>query len=193
MNTYFISTVLGGETELDAQSRFFVATGNNLTETLGMLMMAFDQDDSDLKVLRRTAPLDSYEDGDFDAPLDLAPIHEMDLGLGQVVAGEPYHGTLDEALPQTGTYVALLDLRTGENAGQQAMAAVKADNAKTALRIILAEAEKGGADLKSVDGLMDASMYGDADYEFEPPKADLLARVAAGESFVLSTPIAYEL
>lgn len=192
MQKYFASVVTGGEGELDANSRLFVGHSDNVAQFLATLMMAFDQEDTKLLLLRRAALLDDFEEGDFDAPINLGPVKAMDIQPGRLIAGDPYPGALPAALPESGCKMALVELAVQTGGGQVALVGVKADNAIQGLRIILSDAEQGGATITSVEGLMDADLHADDAYEFEAKPSALAARVAKGEHVAMSEPIAFD-
>lgn len=191
MQKYFASVVLGGESDLAANSRIFVGHSESVNQFLAGLMMALEQDGQRLLLLRRAALLDDFEEGDFDAPIDLGPVKAMDVQPGRLIAGDPYPGELPAALPTTGCTMALVDLAVAGGGGQVALVGVKADNAIHAMRVILSDAERGGATLNAVEGLMDAALHSDDAYEFKAKPSALAARVSGGETVVMSEPIAY--
>ncbi|SFR38780.1 hypothetical protein [Litoreibacter janthinus] len=191
MQKYFASVVVGGESELDANSRIFVGHSESITQFLATLMMAFDQENTQLLLLRRAALLDDFEEGDFDAPINLGPVKAMDIQPGRLIAGDPYPGALPAALPESGCKMALVELAVKTGGGQVALVGVKAANAIQGLRIILSDAEQGGATITSVEGLMDAELHADDAYDFDAKPSALAARVAGGEHVAMSEPIAF--
>lgn len=191
MQKYFASVVVGGEADLEANSRIFVGHSENIAQFLATLMMAFDQDGTKLLLMRRAALLDDFEEEDFDAPINLGPVKAMDMQPGRLIAGDPYPGELPAALPATGCTMAMVDLAVKSGGGEVALVAVKADNAIQGLRIILSDAETGGATINSVEGLMDATLHADDAYDFNAKPSALAERIKAGESVAMSDPIAY--
>ncbi|SHF56226.1 hypothetical protein SAMN05444273_107206 [Litoreibacter ascidiaceicola] len=191
MQKYFASVVVGGEGELDANSRIFVGHSDSMAQFLATLMMAFDQDGTKLLLLRRAALLDDFEEGDFDAPINLGPVKAMDMQPGRLIAGDPYPGALPQALPESGCKMALVELAVKSGGGQVALVGVKADNAIQGLRIMLSDAEQGGATITSVEGLMDSELHADDAYDFDAKPSALAARVAKGEHIAMSEPIAF--
>ena len=191
MQKYFASVVVGGEGELDANSRIFVGHSESIAQFLATLMMAFDQEDTKLLLLRRAALLDNFEEGDFDAPINLGPVKAMDMQPGRLIAGDPYPGALPAALPESGCKMALVELSVKSGGGQVALVGVKADNAIQGLRIMLSDAEQGGATITSVEGLMDSKLHADDAYDFDAKPSALAARIAGGEHIAMSEPIAF--
>jgi hypothetical protein len=191
MQKYFASVVVGGEGELDANSRIFVGHSESIAQFLATLMMAFDQEDTKLLLLRRAALLDNFEEGDFDAPINLGPVKAMDMQPGRLIAGDPYPGALPAALPESGCKMALVELSVKSGGGQVALVGVKADNAIQGLRIMLSDAEQGGATITSVEGLMDSELHADDAYDFDAKPSALAARIAGGEHIAMSEPIAF--
>lgn len=191
MQKYFASVVLGGEGELEANSRIFVGHAESINQFLAGLMMALEQDGLPLLLLRRAALLDDFEEGDFDAPINLGPVKAMDIQPGRLIAGDPYPGELPNALPETGCKMALVDMAVVSGGGEVALIAVKADNLIHAMRVVLSDAERGGATINTVEGLMDAKLHADDAYEFKATPTALAQRIAGGETVAISEPIAY--
>lgn len=192
MDKYFASVVLGGESELEASSRIFVGHSESINQFLAGLMMALEQDGQTLLLLRRAALLDDFEEGDFDAPINLGPVKAMDIQPGRLIAGDPYPGELPNALPESGCKMALVDMAVASGGGEVALIAVKADNAIHAMRVILSDAERGGATLNTVEGMMDAALHADDAYEFAAKPSALAARITGGETVAMSEPIGYD-
>jgi len=187
---FFASTVLEGDTELDAASRFFVGAAENIGQMLQMLTTAFDQEEAKLVLLRKATAIEKFNEGDFDAAIDFAPVKEMGLKPGHIIAGDPFPGSLEAALPQTGAYIALIDLVT-TNGFQLSLICVAASDAVTALRIILDEAESGGAQIRAIEGLMDASLHSDEAYGFKKKPTELVAALGDGMDVTYSDVIDY--
>jgi len=154
--------------------------------------MALEQDDQNLLLLRRAALLDDFEEGDFDAPINLGPVKAMDVQPGRLIAGDPYPGELPNALPETGCKMALVDMAVASGGGEVALIAVKANNAIHAMRVILSDAERGGATINTVEGMMDAALHADDAYEFQAKPSALAERVSGGETVAMSEPIGYD-
>ena len=135
MQKYFASVVVAGEGELDANSRLFLGNSESTAQFLSTLMLAFDEDSTKLLLLRRAALLDDFEEGDFDAPINLGHVKTLEMQPGRLIAGDPYPGSLPAALPESGCNMALVELAVQTGGGQVALVGVKSDNAIQGLRI----------------------------------------------------------
>lgn len=182
MQKFFASTVLSDENPLAVKARVYVGSAKSLAAFLYAVLASAEDE---LLVIYRAAELSQWRPEDFDAPIDMDAVRMMEMKPGHLVAGEPYPGTLPEALPQTGCKMAVIALETPDGP-EAALVATKADRLAHGLRIILSDAERGGADLVELEGLMDAELHQGEGYSFAQKPEALIARIKEGESIALA-------
>ncbi|MEM6634434.1 MAG: hypothetical protein AAF667_00960 [Pseudomonadota bacterium] len=189
METYFASTVLRGDSELKVDSRLFAGSMEGMGHFLATLLGALSQHDAALLMLHRAANIEDFEEQDFDAPINISAMKKDNLTPGRLIAGDPYSGQLEAALPESGAFICLVEDAGDDGAHHLGMVAVRAADAAEALKHVLSDAQANGRTLHSLEGLMDAALHPDDAYEFDTKPSALAAEIAGGAPIARSESV----
>ena len=189
---FFAVAVLAGESDLEVKSRLYIGNVKGAHQMMSNLSASIANDEDTLLMLRRVAPIDAFEEGDFDAPIDLTPLKNMEMLEGRLAAMDPYPGKLGAPLVQSGVYIAFIEVAPEGAAPMGGLIAAKADTADEALLAIMNFTKESAEALQSIEGLMDASLHADDGYEFQIKPSALAAKVSDAQPVVMGDMMAFE-